>query len=231
MSSISDSWPAHELDAEMDALFGLTHAYYGTRFLDMWAGTALDDVKRIWAASISKLEPLDFKRGIDALANLEWPPTLPQFINLCRPPVDPTTAYYEALASLRARDMGEMGTWSHPAIFWTAARMAYELRSQSYSQIKQRWEKELAAELAKGQWDDIEKPALALPPPITGKHVPSEKYRRAISHINKFLSERSADPGFDHKRWARRILEQAQQPNHRMTSYQIQMAEEALKDP
>ena len=52
-----------------------------------------------------------------------WPPTLPEFCALCRPPaqtVNHEAAFYEAIRGIEHRQRGEVGQWSNRAIYWAA---------------------------------------------------------------------------------------------------------------
>ena len=212
----------------VEQLFRRMSAFYGSKFSDMWAGARMEDVMQTWAQELSCLTRSELTAGWNALAMREHPPTLPQFVKLCRPAVEPVRAYYEAVSGLQARAAGELGQWSHPAIFWAAAGMAHELRTQSYSQVRERWEAALHAELAKGQWSPLEQPARELAAPVSNRD--SITYRQAAAEMQR-LVERADEPGFDHKRWARRILERAKRPNHGLNAYAIDMAQTALKNP
>jgi hypothetical protein len=98
----------------------------------MWRDTNIELVKQLWADEMGKLSNDDLRRGYGALMSRDWPPSLPEFIKLCRPTIDPTVAYYEAVAGMQARERGEVGKWSHPAIFWAAVQIsAFDLKNQS----------------------------------------------------------------------------------------------------
>lgn len=122
-----------------------------------------------------------------------WPPTLPEFCALCRPRIEPETAFVEAVQQLGKRDLNE-DTWSHPAIYWAAAAIGeFDLRSASYPTIKARWTDALERELAKGAWPEIPKRPLALPAPIINKAQVDQivgqlqamlKKKRVVEHVN-----------------------------------------------
>lgn len=224
MSSTSDrEWPEGAIPAEwIDSLWQRMLAYYGARFADMWRDTDTESIKRLWAKQLGKLTREQLCRGVAALEHAKWPPTLPEFVAMCSPAPNSVEAYYEAIAGLQERSKGDLGTWSHPAVFWAAAGMAHDLRSMSFSQVRERWEAALRAEWAKGQWEPIPTPDKMLPPPpksATPKHK-----------VNLRAVFKPTDPdAFDHQRWARRILERAKQPNHGLSEIQIEMAQNALK--
>lgn len=139
---------------------------YGKRFTDLWGPTKPEVWLSHWANSLAGYTVEEIKRGLAALDGREWPPTLPEFKRLCRPPVDPQAAFYEALEGVQARERGERGNWSHPAIYWAAVKVgAYDLKNCGYQQIAKRWEAALQAVFDAGTCEPIPDPALALPAP------------------------------------------------------------------
>lgn len=73
-------------DAWVSKIFDLMAASYGSKFLDLWRGTNLLDVKRHWAEKLGGFadRPEAIKLALDALDEKPFPPTLPEFIALCR---------------------------------------------------------------------------------------------------------------------------------------------------
>jgi hypothetical protein len=210
----------------IDALFAKLHSFYGTRFLDMWRGNDLQTVKAVWTQELSKLSRDEVAKGANSLVNQEYCPTLPQFINLCRIKIDSVAAYYEAVNGVVARDKGEMGEWSHPAIFWASVKVgAFDLKNQTYSNIKARWERALDEEINKGQWSNIPKAQIALPAPVTQatKDI-AEKYLAETQIIKKQESKT------DHKRWAKVILQREKDGDKTLTHIQLSMAKDAMKN-
>jgi hypothetical protein len=138
---------------------------YGQKFTDQWRGVDPTYLKTVWAEELASYSADEIKRGLSACRTRPWPPTLPEFLTLCRPPIDPEAAFIEAVRELRKRDSNE-DTWSHPAIFWTTRHFAtQDLMGAAYMTIKNRWGQALAAELAKGQWPEIPERTIALPAP------------------------------------------------------------------
>ena len=86
INAIPDHW--------IDALFAKMSTYYGNKFADMWRDGNMQAIKAVWAQECLKLSREEFTRGANALMAQEWPPTLPQFIKLCRPAIDAVAAYY-----------------------------------------------------------------------------------------------------------------------------------------
>jgi len=207
-------------------LFDQMLSKWGKQFVDKWSVVDPDKLKRDWCKALFVLTELEFRRGIAKLNEFNYPPSQPEFIRACRPEINPLNAYYEALEGCRRRELGEVGMWSHPAIFWASVRVsAFELKNQTYSQIRQRWEAALSAELAKDQWEAIPAPMIALPAP--GKEKPS---REAVTKLMETLKGvgKSVDERIDHKRWARRILEREKAGDKTLTKIQIDFAKQAL---
>lgn len=222
----SSTLPTQIPSSWVDALFAKMSSLYGNKFTDMWRDQDISVVKKVWYEELAKLTRDEIAKGANALMNQEWPPTLPQFIKLCRPNIDFVAAYYEAVNGVVARERGEIGEWSHPAIFWASVKVgAFDLKNHSYSNIKGQWEKALEAELGKGQWEDIPKPAIALPAPsaAASKDV-ADKYLAQTNVIKKESSQ------VDHKRWAKKIMERHRAGDKTLTHIQISFAKEALQN-
>lgn len=210
----------------IDALFTKMLMLYGNKFSDMWRNLDLNLIKSLWAEELGKLTRDEFAKGANLLIEQEWPPTLPQFIKLCRPVIDFTAAYYEALNGVLAREKGEMGQWSNPAIFWASTKIgAFDFKNQSYSTIKARWEKALQDEISKGAWEAIPQARIALPAPSTQvtKDI-ADKYLADTNVINDQASKS------DHKAWAKKILQREKDGDKTLLQIQIMMARQAMNN-
>ena len=149
----------------IDRLFGRFSAMYGARFADMWAGVELSVVKSVWADDLSAMTTDEIARGVEACKSTKFPPTLPEFVSMCRPPIDPGSAFNEAANQMVKRDQG-CDVWSHPAVFFAAVTIgAFDMRNAGWSAIKARWTRVFLAEMAKGEWPEIPPRREALPPP------------------------------------------------------------------
>ncbi|WP_312165889.1 hypothetical protein [Massilia timonae] len=226
MTQIASSTSTTALpEAWVERLFERMLLEYGKRFADQWAQADMDKLIGYWAQELSGFSGNELKRGLDALSQRDWPPTLPEFKRLCRPRVDPVAAYYEAVTGVQARFANEHGKWTHPAIYWAAMPMASELQQQPYSAVKARWEASLDQQLALGAWDEIPKPMLQLTAP--GKSTTNtEKARAAIAHAVRCVSHKG--PNHDHLGWARRLAAR-EQAGESLLPYQVQCAHEALE--
>ena len=170
----------------VDRLCGRLSASYGARFGDMWAGLNLALVKAAWAEDLADLTTEEIALGVAACKRRDWPPTLPEFLSLCRPSLDPEQAFSEAVQQMALREQGR-DRWSHPAIYWSAVTVgSFDLRNASWSAIKGRWSRVLQAELAKGEWPEVPPRLPALPAP--GETMPDPaKIEAAIRQANKAM--------------------------------------------
>ena len=124
---------------KVEALFSEFAALYGSRFTDMWRHTDVSRVKSRWAGALSGLETREIRAGLRAGWNRPWPPSLPEFLGLCRPEPDPEKAFFLAQEQLSRRPFGE-DVWPEKALFWAAVAFGfYDLRSTSWTQARNRW--------------------------------------------------------------------------------------------
>ena len=79
LSALPERW--------VDKIFGHMEALYGSLFLDRWKDTNIVEVKRVWASGLASFSdyPECFAKALNALLNeSKFPPTLPEFVALCR---------------------------------------------------------------------------------------------------------------------------------------------------
>lgn len=112
-----------------------------------------------WAQGLTDMRPEEIARGLARCRTRTFPPSLGEFAQFCRPALDPEVAFLEAQDGLRARDRGEMGRWSHPAIWRAACAMSTEVRSGPFSAFRKRWEYVLRNEYELGWGEDVPAPA------------------------------------------------------------------------
>ncbi len=66
-------------------VFAKLRAMWGTRFLALWRGTKnLDEVLSTWDEALAGIDPERIRRALVDSQNAENPPTLPDFLRLCR---------------------------------------------------------------------------------------------------------------------------------------------------
>lgn len=203
---------------------------YGAKFAQAWEGLTPREVKDSFNQKLAGFTEAEARVGLVACLGRDWPPTLPEFMRLCRPWMDPETAFHEAIAGMTARKRGEVGDWSHPAIFHAARAVgSHDLLNCGYGVMKSRWERAFRDELARGQWEPVPTPAPALPAP-GGTLATREDAAKAMA---KMGAAGIVNPtGRDPRRWATRILEEAQRKGGRLPSPAVlRMAQAAVNAP
>jgi hypothetical protein len=203
---LSTSTPSRQpnplLEQIVEELFDEMLLTFGKKFVDQWAVNDTVKLRDHWVDKLTGFKPSEIKRGRGALEALEWPPTLNQFRNMCRPPIDNLSAYHEAIAGLEVRNRGDIGRWTSPAIFWAAMSMRHDLGSQTYAQVKGKWENVLAEQIDRGTWAEIPMPVPVLPAP--GKSESSRSSAAAVLEqigASGLLKTRNEDTA-----WYRKIL-------------------------
>ena len=148
-------------------------------------------VKDTWSDALAGYSADEIRRGLSACQTKIFPPTLPEFLMLCRPPIDPESAYIEACKQLSERDRGR-DTWSHPAIFWAAmAYGVYEMRSSTWQMARSRWTRVFDEQMAKQSHDPVPQRMVELPEPGAGTADPA-KVKAAIDMLRATLVRRSS---------------------------------------
>lgn len=178
MSSMSLTSPdgAQPMPAHwVKALLAKLSARYGTLFADRYAAVPQDVLIAEWGSELAGFTPEEIRRGLDGCRDLKFPPTLPEFLALCRPPIEPHTAYMEAMQNMRLRDHGQNPAWTHPAIYWATIEVTYwEMRQTTYSAIRPRWERALSEQLRRRAWEPIPRALVSLPAPPANTRAPEE---------------------------------------------------------
>ena len=146
----------------------------------MWDGLERQDVISFWHSKLDGYSQEEFIRGVKSVEKQEYPPSLPQFLNLCRPPIDPIKAYFEAVQGVRDRRDGKRGNWSHPAIFWAAAGMSFDLINKPQSAVESQWKQRLSEELSKTSWQPIPEIAQRLPEPPRNREQGQKEYSKVL---------------------------------------------------
>lgn len=199
---------------------------------------AIDNWAESWVEAFEEegITPADVKTGLKACrSRFAWPPSCAEFIQACKPFADAVGAYHEAVAGLEARGKGERGEWSHPAVYWAATLLQRDLMGQTYSAVKDRWAAALKAQMARTEWADVPVPReqLAAPGKTKLSREGAEEMLRELTAqglITKGITKK-ADDNFDHKRWARRLLERFANGDKEVTICQANAASEALGLP
>lgn len=99
----------------IEALFKKFLIRYGHLWADRYAGLDLtpDEIVDEWATELGGFSPEEIKRGLDACRANKFPPTLPEFISLCRPAASVRPSADEAWAiAIKAKDESETVVWT-----------------------------------------------------------------------------------------------------------------------
>jgi hypothetical protein len=193
----------------IESLFSKMAYTYGVKFADQWRGIDGRGVKLHWAEALTVLSREELSAGVHKLSTRDWPPTLPEFLKLCRPALDPQAAYYEALEQGMRRQRGEPEAWSLPAIFWAwSAIGAHDFNQLGYAMLKPRWERALAAELAKSDPEPIPARAIALPAPGQTRTAEAEA-RSMLQAYGMQLAQYGKAPAGRGTGWAHKIIERS----------------------
>ncbi len=185
MATPSTPLPFELIERLFDRLAGM----YGHRFTDMWSGIDPETVKSTWAAGLAGFNQDDLVRGFRACQGRDWPPTLPEFRKLCRPPPAYEAAFYEAAEQIRRRDAGE-DQWSHPAVYWAAVMLGPDIRHRTYQDLRSRWQMyldEAIADVASGRRPAMVPVARAALPGVGEVSVSREVARAHIADMRRIL--------------------------------------------
>ena len=191
--------------AWIERLFERMSGFYGARFADAWRGIEPEAMKRCWAEELAGYSGDEIATGVKALKTRDWPPTLPEFLKLCRPALDARTEWAEACEQMRIRLQGHGGdAWTRPQVYWAAVAIGwYDLNSTAWEQIKTRWTNALANAKA----DAIPEYRAALPAP-GAQTVTREEAADRMSELRNMVGAVSL-PGTTQAgtKWAVRLME------------------------
>lgn len=211
----------------MEHLFSRLDGMYPIRWKSAFPSQdAIDNWMIAWSESFIEegITPEMIRGGLKGCrTKYDWPPSCSEFLKACKPSIDPVVAYYEAITGIAVRAHGEMGVWSHPAIYWAAMPLSFDLGSQTFSQMKARWESALNEQMERGNWPAIPAPMVALPAP--GKsELSKEKATAMVAELGLKLQKTN------HTLWYRNILERHAKGDKTLTMVQINFAKEAAKN-
>lgn len=161
----SSNWPEGAIpEAWIDSLFTRMIGMYGSKFADLWRGTDLQSVRRIWGTELATLSRAELKLGAESLRNRPFPPTLPEFVALCRPPVNYDAALYESARQIRLRIEGK-DEWPNPAFYWAALKVGeFDMMNLGHAPLLRRFTAALD-EVMRGEIEPVPPRAIAIPAP------------------------------------------------------------------
>lgn len=103
-------WPIKAIsEDQVTQIFDKMYLLYGSRWSSMWAGPDPEKLKRYWALKLGEISKDAIQAGYNALDTVLQPPSLPEFIMLCRNnrPLDEHTLALEAPKSRNSRSNAE----------------------------------------------------------------------------------------------------------------------------
>jgi hypothetical protein len=196
----SHDWPQGAVPPHwIDSLLTRFEVYYGDKFHRQWANVPRDTMRKQWAIDLAALTKEELAAGVEALKGEEWPPTLPEFLKLCKPEIDIDSALHEACFQIRMRQDGR-DEWSNPALFWAAAEIGdFDMLNSDTNRLKKRFGEALKR-VMKGEIKPVPPRMIALPAP--GKATASkERVEEEVSKIKAL--QKTEVKNLD---WAHRIL-------------------------
>jgi len=172
---LAESW--------VERVFIRLSAQLGAKMADLYNGISPSAVKKEWGEGLSGFEPDEIVRGLKTCQTRIFAPTLGEFLRLCRPALDPELAWLEAAEGVRARNAGQVGQWSHPAVYRAAVVMTFELSSSSFKQCQKTWAWRLEREFAAGWGESVPPPALRIECESAKRAAPSAEQRQKIADL------------------------------------------------
>lgn len=179
---------------------------YGSKFLDLWRDVDHVKLKQAWAEELAGYTAAEVKRGLDLCKTKSptFPPTMPDFLVMCRTVLTAEAAFYEAVAQIQKREEGK-DVWTHKAIYWAASRIgAHDLKNNSWQQLKGRWTAIFDEVLSAGIWPEIPAPREALPAPGQASISKEEAEKRAKEILSRTGFVPKEEIGG--KDWAKKII-------------------------
>lgn len=176
-------------DQQIGHVFGRLNAQLGAKLADLWAGVPVAQVRAEWAAGLGGFKDAEIMRGLDACRTRAFAPNLGEFLNLCRPALDPEIAWMEACEGLKERSAGRKGEWSHPAVFRAALSFVFELKARSFKECRKTWTYTLQREFSRGWLKDVPEAPLQIP---LAPHKPGKPSPEVQARINQILGKQPA---------------------------------------
>ena len=178
-------------DAWIERLFQRMEDRYGSMWADRYGSFPRARVMATWAEDLGDMTREELVRGVDACRSRKFPPTLPEFRELCRPPLDAEDAYYEAIEQMRRRQDG-LDAWSSPVVFWAAVSMGSDLSTSSYPAIRSRWQRALEQSrkgIETGQLSNIVPQRMGGLPAPGAQTVTAEDAQRRAAELKRRIGQ------------------------------------------
>lgn len=126
----------------MDRLFNRFDGMYPGRWRSSFSSAeAVDNWRREWASAFEAegLTTEDVRFGLQELKKIyAWPPSITEFLLVCRPATQPDVAFHLAADEMANRRNFKPENWPSARMYWAAAAMG-EAMMLPYQQVKSRW--------------------------------------------------------------------------------------------
>lgn len=137
---------------------------FGSRWLEyveLAGGT--ERTAALWQAGLAGIGAEEIRRGLDAClkSGKDWPPTLPVFRSMCRPPRDAEHEFERAAYILGCQPIN----WQGDRVLYAAVRAVggFDIRTRPYTgSLKSRWERALRDAESRDILPEPPKPPAAL---------------------------------------------------------------------
>lgn len=187
-----------------EKIFRYMENFYGAKWHDSLGGIPRNRVRQAWGEELADYAPAEIARGLEACRSRVWPPTLPEFLLLCRPATDARADWLEAREQMALRLRGDgRDRWSRPQVYWAALAVGnYDLQQHGWETIRARWERALAA-ADDDPVPDYAAPQAALPEPGAQCVTRSVARERSSLLARQVAARLAATPG---NAWALNLL-------------------------
>lgn len=122
-------------DAWISKIFAKFEGRYGALFLDRWRGCDMANIRETWAEELAGFhdQPERIAYALKALADQQFPPTLPEFIAACRraPGAEPQALPHYPSEAERARAQAAAAEVAHIARGNGRDHLAWAMNPQS----------------------------------------------------------------------------------------------------
>lgn len=198
------SEPTSSGQSLMEILFsrldGMYPGLWANKFAD---GQAIKNWQDAWAEAFFEdgITPSEIRMALSRLRRLGgYPPTLPEFLSSCRPPIDYDKSFFEAVHQMGIRRRpkptvvdGEIkyifgdDVWSNPAVYWAAVAMGKDLDGE-FHKMRNRWHYELDYVLQSGNIRQVPQNTNLIADPEPSKAMSPEEEKNVSNAIKSVLS-------------------------------------------
>ncbi|NKJ45849.1 hypothetical protein CIC12_03640 [Burkholderia sp. SG-MS1] len=214
----------------MDHLFNRLDGAYPNRWRAAFPNEyAVSNWREAWAEAFDE-EGITTQMISDALRacrkTYDWPPSLAEFLKVCKPAVDADAALHEAVEQMRARQHGK-DEWSHPAIFWAAVKVGeFDMLGQTFAALKPRFESALRKVLDGGEFQPVPARVPALQGPSAAEST-REHGRNRLDGLRASEILKSITTGGSAE-WAQRIIA-TEKATGRVPLNKLKIAKQAIQ--